>query len=173
MFCGCTRQFGNIEERAARVNVRPVGQTQMSDSTTQDILDEEHLRLLRIGWLISAAANLLWALFPLIYVAMGVFFIIAPMGSGKDAPPREIGYLFGGIGLVISLAMAGLTTLKFLAARAIAHRRSKILIFATAGISCLGIPWGTVIGVLTFIVMARPSVARRFGTPPAALSNST
>jgi len=36
---------------------------------------------------------------------------------------------------------------------------------ATAALTCLGIPWGTVLGVCTFLVLERPSVAALFPTP--------
>ena len=36
----------------------------------------------------------------------------------------------------------------------------------TAGLSCLEIPYGTVLGALTFVVLARPSVAALFRGAP-------
>jgi hypothetical protein len=69
------------------------------------------------------------------------------------------------IGIAISLIMASFTVLKLLTAQAIGKRKWKGLIFATAAISCLGVPWGTALGVLTFLVLTRPSVASQFSNP--------
>src|SRR5258706_15979885 len=66
----------------------------------------------------------------------------------------------------VTQRMASFTVLKLLTAQAIGKRKWKGLIFVTAAISCLGVPWGTALGVLTFLVLTRPSVASRF-------SNST
>ena len=80
----------------------------------------------------------------------------------SDAPPKSLGIVIMSIGIAISLIMASFTVLKLLTAQAIGKRKWKGLIFATAAISCLGVPWGTALGVLTFLVLTRPSVASQF-----------
>jgi hypothetical protein len=133
-------------------------------ATHQQIVDEEHLRLLRIAWFISAAANIFWLFFPLIYVVMGLFMALAPLGrhNAGDGPPRELGWIVAAIGSAIFAVMAIVTTLKVLTARALGRRRARTLILVASALSCLGIPWGTVLGVFTLLVMARPSVAAQF-----------
>jgi hypothetical protein len=133
----------------------------------QEIVDAEHLRLLRIGFFISAATNIIWVFFPLIYVGMGAFMLFGAFDDGKSsgAPPKSIGLVFICIGMAISLVMAAFSTLKLLTAQAIGKRKWKGLIFTTAVISCLGVPWGTALGVLTLLVMTRPSVASQFTNP--------
>ncbi|MFZ1073472.1 MAG: hypothetical protein WAO21_08560 [Verrucomicrobiia bacterium] len=135
-----------------------------AELSQQGIVDSEHLRLLRIGYFISAATNLLWVFFPLIYVVMGAIIFFGGFDDAKTSgpPPKSIGLVFMLIGMAISLIMATTMVLKFLTARAIGKRRYKGLIFATAAISCIGVPWGTALGVLTFIVLSRPSVASQF-----------
>ncbi|HXR48621.1 MAG TPA: hypothetical protein VN784_14390 [Candidatus Limnocylindrales bacterium] len=139
-----------------------------TELSQQEIVDSEHLRLLRIGYFISAATNLIWVFFPLIYVVMGALMLFGAFDGAKpsDAPPKGLGLVIMSIGIAISLVMASFTVLKLLTARAIGKRRYKGLIFATAAISCLGVPWGTALGVLTFLVLSRPSIAAQF-------SNST
>ena len=130
----------------------------------QEIVDAEHLRLLRTGYFISAATNLLWVFFPLIYVAMGALMLFGAFDGAKtsDAPPKVAALVMMSIGIAISLIMASFTLLKVLTAQAIGKRKWKGLIFAAAAISCLGVPWGTALGVLTFLVLTRPSVASQF-----------
>ena len=134
----------------------------------QEIIDSEHLRLLRIAYFIAAATNLIWVFLPLIYVAVGVVMIFGGFDGGKpsDAPPKGVGLLLISIGMRISLRMASLTALKVLTARSIGRRRCNWLIFVTAAISCLGVPWGTALGVFTFVVLTRPSVAAQFSNSP-------
>jgi hypothetical protein len=150
------------------LNFGTFGGTMNAELSQQEIVDLEHLRLLRIGYFISAATNLLWVFFPLIYVIMGAFMLFGGFGGAKpsDAPPKSIGLVFITIGFAISMIMASFSVLKLLTAQAIGKRRWKGLILATAAISCLGVPWGTALGVLTFVVLTRPSIASKF-------SNST
>jgi hypothetical protein len=130
----------------------------------QEIVDTEHLRLLRLGFFISAATNILWVFFPLIYVMMGALMLSGALDGAKpaDAPPKALGLVLVFIGLGISLIAATFAVLKLLAAQAIGKRQRKGLIFTTAIISCLSLPWGTALGVLTLIVLSRPSVAAQF-----------
>lgn len=130
----------------------------------QEIVDTEHLRLLRLGFFISAATNVIWVFFPLMYVVMGAFMLSGLLDDAKpsEAPPRVMGLVLVVIGLGISLIAAAFAVLKLLAAQAIGKRQRKGLIFTTAIISCLSLPWGTALGVLTLIVLSRPSVAAQF-----------
>ena len=135
------------------------------DIDPQKILDDEHLRLLRIGYLIAGAFNALWAFFPLIYVAMGIF--IMTIGSlpshGRNEPaPQFIGLFFAIIGTGVSLLIATLAVLKLLTAKALRERKSRTLCLVTAGITCLAIPYGTALGVATFLLRSRPSVRAQF-----------
>ena len=56
----------------------------MTDQEKQSILDEEHLRLLRLGYIIIGVADLFFALFPLMYVVLG----IGMAASGTQIPTR-------------------------------------------------------------------------------------
>jgi hypothetical protein len=138
----------------------------------QPLIDDEHLKLLRLGYLISAAWNVFWALFPLMYVAMGLFiFTTVPAQDARNQPdPRHFGIFFAAVGAAISAIMAGVAVLKFLTARAIGRRRSRMLCMVTAAISCFALPYGTALGVATFLVLSRPSVRDRFAEhePPNA-----
>lgn len=132
------------------------------EAAEQRTIDEEHLRLLRLAYFIAAAWNLFFVFFPLIYVAMGLFVMFLPRMGKDDAPPFFVGLVFVIIGLTVCLIMAAVTLMKFLSARAIGARRRRVLCLVTAGISCLAFPYGTAIGVATFIVLQRPSVVAMF-----------
>ena len=129
----------------------------------QQLLDEEHLRLLRLGYLIGAGANGLFALFPLIHVTIGLLMVTGHSFFPKEPPDSfNPGWFFVAFGLAFSTALATIAVLKYLAARAIRDRRSKTLCLIIAAITCLGVPYGTALGVLTLIVLSRPSVSAMF-----------
>ena len=144
------------------------------DLSRQSIIDEEHLRLLSLGFMVSAAVNAFMSLFGLMYMCMGIFmgeaFSRVPRGpANADAPPPQLFFwLFGGIGAFFFFGALAFAALKLRAAFCLKKRTSKTFCMVIAAISCLEIPYGTIIGVFTFIVLGRPSVMRLFGdTPPA------
>jgi len=134
----------------------------------QQIIDEEHLHLLYIGYLISAGMSAFFSFFGLIYVfmgvMMGVFFSAESNAAGHvaDVPPAFIGWIFGIIGFGIFLFLITMGVLKFVTALRIKRRRSRIFCMVIAGISCLAIPYGTLLGICTFIVLERASVKKLF-----------
>jgi ABC-type transport system involved in multi-copper enzyme maturation permease subunit len=139
----------------------------MSDETLrQAIIDEEHLKLLSIGYLVSAGVAALFSLFGLLYVIMGVtmgiIFSEAAKKANESSPPAFIGWVFGIVGIVIFLLLIAMALLKFQTARCIKRRRSRAFCMVVGAISCLEIPYGTLLGVFTFLVLGRNSVKGLF-----------
>jgi hypothetical protein len=138
------------------------------ENDRQAILDEEHLKLLSWGYMISGGFTALFSLFGLFYVfmgaVMGLAFATAGTSSAKgdELPPALFGLIFGGIGLAIFMLLVTVAILKFVTARNIRRRQSKIFCLVIAGLSCLEFPYGTFLGVCTFIVFGRESVKRLF-----------
>ena len=137
----------------------------MTPEERQQLLDDEHLRLLRLGYLIGAGANGLFALFPLIHVTIGVMMVAGKSFLPKQQEGFNPGWFFIAMGVAMSTIFATIAILKYLAARAIRDRRSKMFCMVVAAITCLGIPYGTALGVLTLMVLSRPSVDVLFSAP--------
>ena len=144
------------------------------DDTRQSIIDEEHLKLLSLGYMVSAGITAFFSLFGLMYVFMGImmssFFshMSETAANAGEQPPAFIGLVFACIGLAIFLCMIAMAVAKFLVARYIKRRKSRIFCMVVAGISCLEIPYGTFLGILTFVVLERASVARLFSSETAS-----
>lgn len=132
-------------------------------STSQD---EEHLKLLSIFHYVLAGVTGLCALFPLIHLAMGLFLIFAgdDMSKSGDAPPAFVGWLFVGIAVVLIVAGLSLAALMLMTGRKIAQRKGYTFCQVMAGMECLFMPFGTILGVFTLIVLSRDSVKRLFAT---------
>lgn len=134
----------------------------------QNFVDDEHLRLLSYGYVFSGVMTGLFSLLGLFYAGMGlvmnrIFAAAAQNGTHADKmPPEALGTILGLFGLVFFMAAIALTALKLWTARCIRQRRSRVLCMVVAGICCLGVPYGTVLGVCTFLVLGRQSVASRF-----------
>jgi hypothetical protein len=138
----------------------------MNDATDcQALLDAEHLRLLALGYTISAAISAFFSLIGLFYMAMGgliVFFAGSVPVKPGEPPPEFMGGIFAVIGLAMFLLLIAFAAAKFVVARNIKRRRGKTFCLVVAGLSCLGIPYGTLLGVASFIVLQRPAIARLF-----------
>ena len=141
----------------------------MIDLVKQQVVDEEHLRLLRIGYFVSAGVTAFFGLFGLFYAAMGCLFAFAPKPVGPPSPnqmPAGFGWLFVAFGLGFTIVGLGLAALKLRVARCLRERRGRAFCMIIAAICCVGIPYGTVLGVFTFLVLGRPSVSELFQAAP-------
>jgi hypothetical protein len=144
----------------------------MTDAERQAIVDGEHLRLLSICYIIYGAFNAFFSLFGLLYAFMGLFITsfasqVAPQPN-QPAPPEFIGLFFGAFGFGIFALMVFLAVLKFVVAKRLSQRRSRTLCLVVAALSCFGIPFGTALGVFTFVVLLRPSVVGMFDASATA-----
>lgn len=134
--------------------------------------DNEHLRLLSLFHYIVAGLVALFAMFPLIHLAIGLALVTGHMdGAGNKEPvARVVGLIFVcfaaafivcGLSFAVCLAFAG---------RFLKERRHYMFCLVVAGLACMFMPFGTVLGVLTIIVLVRPSVKASFGaSAPAAV----
>jgi hypothetical protein len=143
----------------------------------QAIVDQEHVRILSIAYLVSAGLNAAFSLFGLLYVFMG-FFMTAlmkhmPASSAQPAPPEAVVWMLVAMGLGMFAIMMTFGVLKYVAYRRLRERRSRTFCMIVAAISCLGIPYGTVLGIFTLAVLTRPSVAKLFAVAPPPIPTSS
>jgi len=137
----------------------------------QSIIDDEHLKLLSLGYMISAGFAAFFSCFGLLYLLMGVvmsvvFSHVPASAKTGEPPPAFIGWIFAGIGLVVLLIGSGVAIARFWAARCVKQRKSRTYCMVIAALGCLEFPYGTALGVLTLIVLGRESVAKQFTANP-------
>jgi hypothetical protein len=126
--------------------------------------DEDHLRLLSIFHYVVGGLAGLFSLIPIVHVVLGLLFIAAPekfAGNGQP-PPAFLGWIFVLLGvmfIVLGLVVAGCVVA---AGRFLAQRKHYTFCLVTAGVECLFMPFGTVLGVFTIIVLMRDSVKQLF-----------
>lgn len=129
--------------------------------------DAEHLRMLSIAHFIVAGLTVLFACFPVIHLVVGIGLLTA--NGEKGAPPAAVGILFIAIAVVFILAGWSLAACIAYAGKNLAERRRHTFCLVVAGVVAAAcVPLGTVLGVLTIIVLLRPTVKAAFGVAPAS-----
>ena len=147
-----------------------LGGVVVTESERQSIVDQEHLKLLPIGFWVLGALDIFIAMYGVIYIGFGVLFANAPLstpGSAAVVPPAFFAWFFVAMGAAFMVAFGALATLKILSGFWIRKRTHRTACLVIAGISCASIPFGTIVGVLAFMVLLRPSVSALFGVAPA------
>lgn len=125
--------------------------------------DLEHLRLLSIFHYVAAGLTALFACFPIFHVVIGVLFVSGALNDGgSDPPPAALGWVFILVGGFVILTGWTFAFFIYKAGRALAARRSRTFCLVIAGLQCLVMPYGTILGVFTIVVLLRDSVIALF-----------
>ena len=146
-------------------------------------VDIGHLKLLTIFHFIGAALGLFGILFLCVHFAFFNAFMSHPElfeGRGQQPPPEAFFamfrvfrwfYLIMGAWFLLS------TVLNLISAIGLMRRKWRTFSLVVAGINCLHMPLGTVLGVFTIIILIRDSVVEIYdaelasrGTPGPSLS---
>lgn len=125
--------------------------------------DKEHLKLLSIFHYIVGAITALFACFPLIHVAIGIALLVGAF-DGKDAPPKFAGWIFIIFPGLMILCGWALAVCMFITGSKLAHYRARTYCLVIACIECIFMPFGTVLGVFTIIVLMKDSVKELFAS---------
>jgi len=130
--------------------------------------DANQLRLLAIFHYVVAGLTGLFSLLPVLHLVMGLAIVTGklPMESnppGATGPdPALFGWffvIFAGLAIACGLTLAGFIAY---AGRCLMRRRRYLLCQVVAAIACMLMPFGTVLGVFTLVVLMRPSVKAAF-----------
>ena len=124
--------------------------------------DAEHLKLLSVFHYIVGGILGLISLFPVFHLIFGAFMLFAPHYMEKKEGEIWILQAVGGFFMLFAgLLMAGgiaLAIASVMSGRYLSQSRNYTFSFAVAAILCVFMPFGTVLGVFTLIVLSRPSV---------------
>jgi hypothetical protein len=153
----------------------PFGSDPAIAAAVQYQTDLQHLKLLSIFYYIFAGLQALGGCVSVIYIVMGAAITSGganiPTTQPQDAQAAQamaaaggVMIILGGCLTVLCLAWAGLTVY---AGISLQQKKRRTLCYVAAAIACLSIPIGTVLGIFTFVVLGRPSVAALFAGAPA------
>ena len=120
--------------------------------------DEQYLKLLSVFHYVVGGLAAFFACIPIIHLAIGIAILV---GAIDDAP-EFVGVLLIMIAMVAILIGWTLAVCIIVAGRCLARRKRYMFCLVIAAISCIFMPFGTVLGAFTIIVLMRPSVKELF-----------
>ena len=134
--------------------------------------DEEHLRLLSLFHYVFAGILALFACIPVIHLVLGIMMVARPdfFGPAKNQPPAFMGWIFVVFGGGFILCGWSLAAVVAWAGRCLGRRSHHTFCLVAAALACVFMPFGTVLGVFSIIVLSRPSVKALFATSGPAFS---
>jgi hypothetical protein len=145
--------------------------------------------MLMIGFYVRGAMMVAFGCFFLIYVAFFLGFSFIPQSAWTQPPassasPTVLAYatptphppnqgpppviffrIMACVFAAVTLLVWIMGCLTAYAGRCIQRRRNKLLIFVMAGLNCLFVPYGTLLGIFTFIILGSPAAAQEFSQP--------
>jgi hypothetical protein len=121
--------------------------------------DTEHLRLLTIFHFIFGGFGVLGVGFLVFHFFIMRMILSNPQIQHQGGPPPEAMIkIFAVIYIILAFFLVAGGLLNIFSAVGIKQRRRRMLSLITAGMNCISFPFGTALGVFTFIVLSRESV---------------
>jgi len=126
--------------------------------------DLHYLKLLSVFHYIVGGLGAFFAFIPLIYVVIGMLavWIPGPLDSEGEAVPVFIGWILIILGTGLVILGLAFSVCIIIAGRYLARQSHYMFCMVMAAIECMLMPFGTVLGVFTIVVLVRPSVKEIF-----------
>lgn len=149
-----------VAPNAEPVSAAPVSPSPLAEPEDRD---RQHLELLAIFHFILAGFVALFSCLFLIHFGLGIAITTGQLaGNTGDVPPPFVGWLLTGLGGFAVLAGWTYAGCLVAAGRFLRGARRHTFCVVVAGLACLIMPLGTVLGVFSILVLIRPSVQQRF-----------
>ena len=134
-------------------------------------IDAQHLKLLAIFHYVLAG----FALVGLGFLALH-WFVMETVFSNPETwknsqgspPPAQFMAVFKWFYIAMGVLIVASGVANVVSGSLIRQRRGRVFSLVVAGVNCLAFPFGTVLGVFTFVVLARPSVEELYTSTPVA-----
>jgi len=132
--------------------------------------DAQQLNLLATFHYVVAVMTAFIGCFPIIHLVVGIALITGQLDNNRgDGPPVWFGFMFAAMALMAIAMMWAMAIALCMAAGRLKSRTHYTFCLVVAAIACIFMPFGTVLGVFTIIVLMRPSVQALFRPPDSIL----
>jgi hypothetical protein len=132
--------------------------------------DSDHLNLLAVFHFVIAGLSLVGIAFLFLHYTMMHTFLDNPLlwqNQRQPAPPREFFAMFDVMYVFFGAVFLSAGVLNLISGFCLRARKQRVFSLVIAGLDCLQLPFGTVLGVFTIIVLLRPSVREIYEGPLA------
>ncbi len=124
--------------------------------------DDDHIRLLSIFHFVVAGLSLLGILFLFGHYLM-LHTVFSNPGLWKSSknmpfPPTQLFAIFIWFYFIMGTVLLTASVLNLLSGIFLHQRRHRVFSLVVGGLNCLQIPFGTILGVFTIVVLSRNSV---------------
>ena len=124
--------------------------------------EDYNLRLLSIFHYVVAGLAALFSLFPIFHVVIGLMMAFGRLDDGSNAPAALFGWMFALFGMALILGGFAFAACYAYAGRCLARRKHYMYCLVMAGVGCMFMPFGTVLGVFTIVELQKEPVRRQF-----------
>ncbi len=128
--------------------------------------DQEQLKQLSVSHLVLGILTSLGSCVFLIDVTIGIAALNGKFDDNGLPTPPEFGWLFLIMGSLAFLACLSISILSIIASKKLKAHKSRIFCLVVAGIECLNMPLGTVLGIFTIILLTKEPVIQLFAGQP-------
>ena len=124
----------------------------------------KHLDLLALFHYIMGGITAFFACIPFIHVLIGLAIVSGKFFEEADGsgPPSFFGWFFVSFGSVFILLGWCLAVFIFITGKKLKRRKNRIFCMVIAGVECMFMPFGTILGVLTLIALSKDSIKEIF-----------
>ncbi len=126
--------------------------------------DHKHLDLLAMFHYILGGITALFSCMPLMHVFMGFAIISGDFfkESNGSGPPPFFGWMFVIMGSVFILLGWCLAVIMAVVGKKLKCRKNRVFCMVVAGIECIFMPLGTILGVFTLVTLNKDSMKQIF-----------
>jgi len=126
--------------------------------------DIRHVDLLSLFHFILGGITALFSCMPFIHVFMGLALVFGkfPQGNQSAEFPSAFGWIFVVMGSVFILFGWSLAICMLLAGKKLKQRHNRTFCMVIAGMECMLMPLGTILGIFTIMALSKDSIKELF-----------
>ena len=137
--------------------------------------DNEHLRLLSIFHYVVGGIGCLFSCMTIFHIAIGLTFILSPetmTGDEGETMPAFFGWMFFLMGSGFFILGQVTSIAIIVSGRFVSKRKNYMYSFIVGCVECIFLPFGTVLGVFTIIILSKESVKALYDQNKVAHNNA-
>ena len=125
--------------------------------------DNDLLSIVSIFHFVLGGFQMLFSVFGLFYLGMGILIASGDLEPTKGTPPpAEIGWIFGAVGIIFTLVFLTIGLLAIKTGTNIRKRRNRTFCIVIDSILCMMIPFGTIVGIFGLVLLMKPEITEEF-----------